>query len=165
MNEYENVQLDGQLAAEKNLLLQLLLNNHTLEEVVSALSNLLDKALVFIDINFAVRSYQKQELIKKAEWHQAIANGYCSHEFIFQIVNIKDVNRSPSVNTPYHLKMEEGEEALVSPIIIRKKYAGALVLFSSEKIIDHRDHELLLLGNEILTELILKVRRDYAGSD
>ncbi|MGD9473525.1 MAG: PucR family transcriptional regulator [Eubacteriaceae bacterium] len=157
MNEYENVQLDGQLAAEKNLLLQLLLNNHTLEEVVSALSNLLDKALVFIDINFAVRSYQKQELIKKAEWHQAIANGYCSHEFIFQIVNIKDVNRSPSVNTPYHLKMEEGEEALVSPIIIRKKYAGALVLFSSEKIIDHRDHELLLLGNEILTELILKV--------
>ncbi|WKY43890.1 helix-turn-helix domain-containing protein [Eubacteriaceae bacterium ES2] len=158
MKDFENGEVEPErFSEEKNQLLLLLLKNHTVEEVVSALSNLLDKALVFIDINFAVRSYEKQGLIKKKAWHQAIANGYCSHEFIFQIVNIKDVNRYPSVNTPYSLKMEDGEEALVSPIIIRKKYAGALVLFSSEKIIDNRDHELLLLGNEILTELILKV--------
>jgi hypothetical protein len=145
------------LNEKKNELLRLLLGTHSIEEVVETIGRLTENPVVFIDINFTVRGVSGAEKISALSWLNAIDKGFCSHEFIFEIVNTEQVKRFPKERTPYVVSQENGSHALVSPLIIRDKYAGALVMFFDNCKINNQQSELLLLANEVLTEIILKV--------
>ncbi|KNZ43252.1 hypothetical protein AKG39_02080 [Acetobacterium bakii] len=138
-------------------MLELLLEKHTVEQVVETISSIVEKPVIFIDINFGIRGMERIEEIKDPSWIQAISMGFCSHEFIFEIINIKEIKHFPTERTPYAVKMENSGLVLVSPLIIRGNYAGALVLFSEGDDFDERHSDLLLLANEVLTEIILKI--------
>lgn len=142
---------------KSNRLLRLLLDNHTVEEVVETISYLVEKPVVFIDINFSIRGMSRTEEITDPSWNLAISQGFCSHEFIFEIVNIEEVKRFPKEQTPYVVGLESDSKVLVSPVIIRGKYAGAMVMFFEESEVTNQHAELLLLSNEVLTEIILKI--------
>jgi len=142
---------------QSNRLLSLLLDNHTVEEVVETISYLMEKPVVFIDINFSIRGVSRTNEITDPSWNLAIAKGFCSHEFIFEIVNIEEVKRFPKERTPYIVGLESESKVLVSPVIIREKYAGAMVMFFQDAEVTNQHLELLLLANEVLTEIILKI--------
>jgi len=142
---------------QSNRLLRLLLDNHTVEEVVETISYLMEKPVVFIDINFSIRGMSRTEEITDPSWNFAISKGFCSHEFIFEIVNIEEVKRFPKERTPYVVGKESESKVLVSPVIIRGKYAGAMVMFFARSEVTNQHLELLLLANEVLTEIILKI--------
>jgi sugar diacid utilization regulator len=142
---------------QSNRLLRLLLDNHTVEEVVETISYLMEKPVLFIDINFSIRGMSRTEEITDPSWNFAISKGFCSHEFIFEIVNIEEVKRSPKERTPYVVGLESESKVLVSPVIIRGKYAGAMVMFFTKTEVTNQHLELLLLANEVLTEIILKI--------
>jgi sugar diacid utilization regulator len=135
----------------------LLLDNHTVEEVVETISYLIEKPVVFIDINFSIRGMSRTDEITDPSWNFAISKGFCSHEFIFEIVNIEEVKRFPKDRTPYVVGLESESKVLVSPVIIRGKYAGAMVMFFENTEVTNQHLELLLLANEVLTEIILKI--------
>lgn len=142
---------------QSNRLLRLLLDNHTVEEVVETISYLMEKPVVFIDINFTIRGMSRTDEITDPSWKFAISKGFCSHEFIFEIVNIEEVKRFPKERTPYVVGLESDAKVLVSPVIIRGKYAGAMVMFFKNIEVTNQHLELLLLANEVLTEIILKI--------
>lgn len=142
---------------KSNRLLRLLLDNHTVEEVVETISYLVEKPVVFIDINFSIRGMSRTDEITDPSWLFAISKGFCSHEFIFEIVNIEEVKRFPKEQTPYVVGLESDSKVLVSPLIIRGKYAGAMVMFFENTEVTDQQAELLLLANEVLTEIILKI--------
>lgn len=142
---------------QSNRLLRLLLDNHTVEEVVETISNLVEKPVVFIDINFSIRGMSRTDEITDPSWKFAISKGFCSHEFIFEIINIEEVKRFPKERTPYLVGGESESKVLVSPVIIRGKYAGAMVMFFENIEVTNQHLELLLLANEVLTEIILKI--------
>lgn len=142
---------------QSNRLLRLLLDNHTVEEVVETISYLTQKPVVFIDINFSIRGMSRTDEITEPSWQFAIAKGFYSHEFIFEIINIEEVKRFPKERTPYLVGMESDSKVLVSPVIIRGKYAGAMVMFLKNTEVSNQHLELLLLANEVLTEIILKI--------
>ncbi len=142
---------------QSNRLLSLLLDNHTVEDVVETISYLVKKPVVFIDINFTIRGMSRTDEINDPSWNFAIAKGFCSHEFIFEIVNIEEVKRFPKERTPYVVGSESESKVLVSPVIIREKYAGAMVMFFENVEVTNQHLELLLLANEVLTEIILKI--------
>ena len=48
---------------QSNRLLRLLLDNHTVEEVVETISYLMEKPVVFIDINFTIRGMSRTDEI------------------------------------------------------------------------------------------------------
>lgn len=142
---------------QSNRLLRLLLENHTVEEVVETISYLMEKPVLFIDINFSIRGMSRTDEITDPSWNFAISKGFCSHEFIFEIVNIEEVKRFPKERTPYVVGLESDAKVLVSPVIIRGKYAGAMVMFFEKAEVTNQHLELLLLANEVLTEIILKI--------
>jgi len=144
---------------QSNRLLRLLLENHTVEEVVETISYLMEKPVLFIDINFSIRGMSRADEITDPSWNFAISKGFCSHEFIFEIVNIEEVKRFPKERTPYVVGLESDSKVLVSPVIIRGKYAGAMVMFFENSEVTNQHLELLLLANEVLTEIILKIPR------
>ena len=152
--------MDGQTELryrQSNRLLRLLLDNHTVEEVVETISYLMEKPVIFIDINFTIRGMSRTDEITEPSWNFAISKGFCSHEFIFEIVNIEEVKRFPKDRTPYVVGAESESKVLVSPVIIRGKYAGAMVMFFEKTEVQNEHFELLLLANEVLTEIILKI--------
>lgn len=142
---------------QSNRLLRLLLDNHTVEEVVETISYLAEKPVIFIDINFSIRGMSRTSEITDRSWQFAISKGFCSHEFIFELVNIEEVKRFPKERTPYVVGLESETKALVSPVIIRGKYAGAMVMFFKKTEVTNGYLELLLLANEVLTEIIIKI--------
>lgn len=146
------------LDARRNCLLSLLIGGNSIETFLEELERVLGLPVVFSDLNFKVYSPSAPEAIKRPEWQEAIQKGFCGYGFILDILNINNLKSAPDGPEPYVIEDDVAsyQSTLVSPLLINRKYAGALLCFFEADCEPPELRELLLLGNQVLTEMILK---------
>lgn len=119
-------------------------HSQTLNEILNYAEHMFKNPVLMIDSNFKVIDHSKNKRIVDPIWLKICQRGYCSYEFVKEVISYQSVLEAPESEQPFTVICHKSKtRKLVSKIIFEGKLYGFMIVLETNTTIPHYKEVLL----------------------
>ena len=152
-NEY--LQVQGDLIAQKQKLLEFYLSDNSFQGILDYVAEIIENPLMIIDNSYRVIGASSKRDCDDLLWLESIKDGYCSFEFISQFNQLSEIDAINKGTSPVlaGCLMSPMRRCIVK-LFVDKRPVGYLLAIESTKLFNRVKIELLEVASKLLSKAL-----------
>lgn len=119
-------------------------HSQTLHEILTYAESIFLNPVLMIDSNFKVIDYAKNKKMSDPIWLEICRRGYCSYEFVKEVISYQSVLEAPESEVPFTVVCHKSQtRKRVSKIIFEGKLYGFMIVLETDAPIPNYKEVLL----------------------